>query len=148
MVNKKLEKRICFIKPGRTPREKNMWTSVKRLLVLALIINLVPGCTTLRPVPLEPANLRETVKPGDRIRVTTLEGQTKEFTVEEVTRDTLKGTKDQVAVSDLTLVEKKESSPGKTAAVAVGVTVAVLLGLVLAAALQGPTMSSWNSTGG
>jgi hypothetical protein len=88
------------------------------------------GCTSLQPVSFEPEVLRREiaagniVRRGDRVRVTTTAGETREFKVDLVTGDALVGKDIQVPISDIASIETREYSPGRTGAFVGGATVA------------------------
>lgn len=103
---------------------------VRKLLILALIVIVASGCTTMRPVMPEPRASEETLKPGDNVRVFTRDGRVLDFKVKEVTEQRISGEKEEVPFSEIGHIERREFSPWKTTGLAVGglvVAFAVLL---------------------
>lgn len=96
------------------------------------------GCTSLQPVSFEPEVLRREIAAGnivhrgDRIRVTTTAGETRDFKVDLATGDTLVGKDIQVPISDIAAIEIREYSPGRTGAFVGGATLASALLLTVA----------------
>jgi hypothetical protein len=86
-----------------------------RLSVLMLCCVLA-ACTTLRPiasgVPIEV---------GDRVVVTTRDGGRLAFEVTAVDTETIRGADASVARGDITTLERREFSAGRTAGAALGV---------------------------
>ena len=89
-----------------------------RVVVLILCLSLVTGCTTLQPVvlPAEPQDILTQIKPGDMVRLATRDGRVRELTVKEATGQQLVGEQERVALTDITAIERREFSVGKTAA--------------------------------
>jgi hypothetical protein len=78
--------------------------------------------------------LAETIQTGDSVRITTRNGAILELVVQDLKDDQVIGEHEKVAVRDIAIIEKRESSPGRTAGlVAIGVTatLVVLLAAVL-----------------
>lgn len=92
-----------------------------RIVCAVTLLAAIGGCTTLRPVDLEIAQLREeirvgnVVRPGERIRVTTESGDVREFRLEAVHNDSLVGDGVTVPIGEITALEAREHSAGKTA---------------------------------
>lgn len=86
-----------------------------RVVAVVICLSLATGCTTLHPVvPAEPRNVLAEIKPGDRVRVITRQGQEVEFFVKEATEQQLVGESERVAITDLTSIERRDFSVGKT----------------------------------
>lgn len=112
---------------------------LRRLLVSILCINLT-ACTTLRGVPdWQPsaASASSTslsgLKPGDRIVVTTAGNQSTKLVFVSLTTDSLEGRVGknkplvQIPRDQILLVERREFSMAKTAGLAAGVLLALLV---------------------
>ena len=103
-----------------------------RSVVIVLCISLATGCTTLRPLPTgEPQAIREQIRPGDGVIVTTRDGTQQEITVKEVTSEQLVGESTRVGFSDIISVERREFSTWKTVGLTVGVVAVTLMGLII-----------------
>ena len=86
-----------------------------RALVLILCMSLVSGCTTLKPVNLaEPQSIRSQIKPGDELQLTTRDGKVRELRLNEMTEKQLVGENEKLNISDITEIERREISTGKT----------------------------------
>jgi hypothetical protein len=102
------------------------------LVVLAMAVSCA-GCTTLRPVPGTPEELRtrinsgELLKPGDRVIIVTKDQNTHRFVVTGVAAGVIAGRTDSVPVAEVAALEKPGPDAGKTAELVGG----ILLGLVL-----------------
>ena len=91
------------------------------LSVLGLVL-LMSGCTTFRPVvgTQEEVQRRildgEVLAAGDRVRLTTADGQVREIRVESVTLDsgTISGGGDAVPIRNVVALEQRVRAPGKT----------------------------------
>jgi hypothetical protein len=112
---------------------------MKEITVLCLVVFMIGGCTTLRPVPNVPSDLSQhysdggVLRPGDQVVVKTVGGATHSFRVSSVRDGVIYGDHDSVPFSEIASVERRESSPGKTT-----LLVVVILGVVgaLAAAIN------------
>jgi hypothetical protein len=94
------------------------------------------GCTTLRPIEGSPADLRERInsgellKPGDRVLVVTTDQKTHRFTVKSVGADRIDGPSESIPVEQISAVEKREFSRGKSIALVGGLLGGAALGLI------------------
>jgi hypothetical protein len=105
-----------------------------RSLISSLLIigASASGCTTMRPITPTPTAIEETVRPGDKVRVTTRDNRELEFEVQEITENRLVGEQVKVTFSDIGNIERKESNPVKTTGLVVGVLAGmILLGLAI-----------------
>jgi len=93
----------------------------KKTLALLLIACSLSGCTTWRPVPSEPKSISTVLRPGDELRLTTRDSRVRELTVREITGLSISGEQEQVPLSDIARMERREFSPGKTAGLVGGV---------------------------
>ena len=86
-----------------------------RVLVFALALLLVSGCTTMERVEYSPEELRdavragEVVQPGDRVAVTTVSGGELVLVVTEVDDEVIGGTEEEVPIDALVAPEKRET---------------------------------------
>jgi hypothetical protein len=86
------------------------------------LVLLISGCTTFRPVVGTEEELQgrllggELLAAGDRVRLTTADGQVHEIRVESVTLDTgtISGGDDAVAISNVVALEQRVRAPAKT----------------------------------
>ena len=97
------------------------------------------GCTTLQPLAINPSNLSNSLKPGDRVQIVTTRGEQMQFKVESVDENGLQGAGKRVAFSDIQSIDRKETDTMRTAWVVIGVVAA---GAIAAAAGGGGSGSS------
>ncbi len=86
-------------------------------LILILIFILASGCaTTMRPIPIDATSVKNNLRTGDEVRVTTKEGQVLELKVREVTGDKIVGEKEkkEVPFSNIEKIERREIDWKKT----------------------------------
>ncbi|HTG80370.1 MAG TPA: hypothetical protein VL949_00375 [Geobacteraceae bacterium] len=103
-----------------------------RFVSLFLCLSLATGCTTLNPlVPAEPQAIMAQVKPGDEVRLTTRDGRVRELTVQEATGQQLVGEQERVTLSDITMIERREFSTGKTVGLVCGIIGVVVLAFAI-----------------
>ena len=99
-----------------------------RGVVFVLCMSLATGCTTLKPLaPAEPESILAQIKPGDTVRLTTRDGRVRDFTVKEATIQHLVGENERVNLSDISDMERREFSTGKTVAIVVGTVVLAIV---------------------
>jgi hypothetical protein len=98
-----------------------------RSLVFILCISLSTGCTTLKPlgVSAAPQSILTQIKPGDNVRLTTRDGKVREFKLKEATAHQLVGEDEEVNLSDITDIERREFSAWKTTFLVVGTVILV-----------------------
>src|SRR5450755_2575998 len=95
------------------------------------------GCTTLRPIEGNPANLRqrinsgELLKTGDRVLVVTTDQKTHRFTVRSVGADRIDGPSESIPIEQISALEKRQFSRGKTIALIGGLLGGAALGLIV-----------------
>jgi hypothetical protein len=111
---------------------------VTRILVTVLTVVCLVGCTTLQPLPdTQPATIRESVKPGDRVELERMDGTRQSFKVESVGADALTGTHDgkryTVAFADIRSIGER----AMTTRAKVWTTVGVLGAAAAAIAIAG-----------
>jgi hypothetical protein len=100
---------------------------------VAVLLALAVGCKSWHDVPLNEIATR--IKPGDRVRTTTVDGEKVVFEVVHQTPHSLTGADYSVSVGDLVQVERREFSFLKTgAAVGVGFVILVFATAVISAA--------------
>lgn len=99
-----------------------------RIIVFILCISLATGCTTFTPLAsTAPESIIAKVKTGDTVRLTTRDGRTRDFMVKEATGEYLAGENERVKLSEITGIERREHSIGKSTALVVGTIVLTLL---------------------
>lgn len=112
---------------------------MKAFMLFCLIVCMVGGCTTLQPVANAPGDLSQhfgdggVLKPGDRVVVTTTSGAKHRFRVRSVHDGVIYGDHDSVPFSEVSTVQRRETSAPKTTILVIGI-----LGVVgvLAAAIN------------
>ena len=103
---------------------------VQQLLAACVVLSMA-GCTTLQPLAVDPSQLASTLKPGDKVEVTTASGQQLQFKVDSVDASGLRGGGQQLAYADIQSIDRKEVDTGRTMWVVLGIVAA---GAVAAAA--------------
>jgi hypothetical protein len=99
-----------------------------RILIFILCISLATGCTTLKSLePVESQAVLSHIKPGDTLRLTTRDGKVREFILKEATDRELVGESERVNLSDITDLERREFSTGKTVGLVVGTIVTIAI---------------------
>jgi hypothetical protein len=92
---------------------------MKCISVWMLVICLV-GCTTLRPVAGNSADLQqriasgELLKRGDHVIVVKADGSTHEFKVASVNAITIDGDQESIPIDQVASIQKRELNVGKT----------------------------------
>jgi hypothetical protein len=100
----------------------------RRILIFILCISLATGCTTLKSLePVESQAVLSNIKPGDTLRLTTRDGKVREFILKEATDRELVGESERVNLSDITDLERREFSTGKTVGLVVGTIVTIAI---------------------
>jgi hypothetical protein len=91
-----------------------------------ILLVICAGCTTLRPIEANPADLRqrinsgELLKPGDRVVLVTTDQKKHRFTVKSVGAGLIDGPSGAIPVEEISSVEKRQFSRGKTIALVGG----------------------------
>lgn len=99
---------------------------MKAPAAIAILASLMGGCTSLTPVDEPPEAVREQVragkicKPGERVLVTTENGETHEFKVVEVTPNAVRGSTENVPIDQIVSVKLRRSNPARTVLAVVG----------------------------
>jgi hypothetical protein len=112
-----------------------------KILIALLLLALLGGCTTLRPVDMPPDQLQHLIvsegllAPGDRVRLVTTDDREYRFRVVEidVERGLIIAKDASVPIEDVVAVETREFSKGKTAALTGGALAAWVIILILVA---------------
>lgn len=105
---------------------------MKIIVCLTIIAFIFSGCTTLRPIELSQSMAQQQIssrgllKPGDRVEITTNDGKHYEFKVASVADGYIKGKDIEIPIKDVSLVEKRMTSIGKTAALIGGALLIIL----------------------
>jgi hypothetical protein len=109
---------------------------MRGVIILCLIV-ISGGCTTLQTIEGSPTELRqhigsgERLKPGDRILVVTIDGETHQLPVTGVDAGVIEGKPESVPIGQLVFLEKRQVSPGKNLALVGGLAAAALLGVAI-----------------
>jgi len=97
-----------------------------------MIILMVTGCTTLKPVELSPDQLQdrlpagEIIQVGDSVVLTTADGNQHKFKVTSITNNYVAGKNVEVSIADIVAVGKRETSTVKTLLLVGGSVLALL----------------------
>ena len=103
---------------------------------------MLAGCTSLQQVPGEPADLRAQIRAGtlveagDRISVTTVEGERFAFEVTAITRAAIVGEGIEVPIDRIVVLRTERLDAGRTAGAAGGAIVAAYVAAAVAAFLS------------
>jgi hypothetical protein len=86
------------------------------------------------------------IKLGDEVRLTTRDGKALQFTLREATDKQLVGENERVNLSDITDIERREFSTGKTVGLIGGIIGVVLIIVIISAASnsKGSAAGGWN----
>jgi hypothetical protein len=79
------------------------------------------ACTTLQPLESDPAALQQMLHPGDKVEITTAEGQSLHFKLASVDAAGLHGDGHDVPYADIRSVDREETAGGRTALLVLGV---------------------------
>jgi hypothetical protein len=117
-----------------TPRRQGLLIGAAPL---AAVLIGCAGCTTLRPIEGSPADLRlhinsgELLKKGDRVQIVTTDQTTHRFTVKSVGSGRIDGASESIPVEQISALEKRQFSRGKTIALVGGLLGGAALGLIV-----------------
>ena len=101
---------------------------MRRVLVAVLVLTLAPGCTSLHSVNREPANPFAAIRVGEVVKVHTGDGRQDQFKVARISAVEIVGTDGQTyQASEITRLQRRTFSGGKTAALGTGVGLGLLL---------------------
>ena len=93
-----------------------------RGVAVLLLASFVVACTTTRTIDVgTPSAFAEEVHPGDRVAITTRDGQELAFEVVRVEEDALVGATERVQRDEIAKLEVTRLSPARTAGLAAGV---------------------------
>ena len=104
-----------------------------KLISTLIVILIITGCTSMKPVELSPEQLQdrisagELVNEGDKVKIVTTEGKSHQFVVTDINDTTIVGDNIEVPIVDIIALRTKEFSGGKTAGLAGGTVVLILL---------------------
>ncbi|WP_317929804.1 hypothetical protein [Halioxenophilus sp. WMMB6] len=97
-----------------------------KYLVLAFLLLLNCGCTSLKPVELTPEQLQEKIvaddliKPGDKIKAVTADGERHTFVVTAIEDNQVLGKDVSIPIDEIIALETVSFSGGKTSALVGG----------------------------
>jgi hypothetical protein len=109
---------------------------IRGALLTSVLVSCA-GCTTLRPIEGNPAELRrrissgELLKTGDRILVVTTDQKEHRFTVRSVGASLIDGPSESIPIEQIFALEKRQFSRGKTIALVGGLLGGAALGLIV-----------------
>jgi hypothetical protein len=105
--------------------------------LLTAVLASSAGCTTLSAIEDSPADLRqrinsgELLKAGDRVRVFTTDQREHRFTVKSVGAGRIEGSSESIPVEQISGLQRRQFSRGKTIALVGGLVGGVALGLLV-----------------
>jgi hypothetical protein len=103
-----------------------------KIISTLIVILMVTGCTTLKPVELSPDQLQdrlpagEIIQVGDSVVLTTADGNQHKFKVTSITNNYVAGKNVEVSIADIVAVGKRETSMVKTYLLVGGSVLALL----------------------
>jgi hypothetical protein len=106
-----------------------------RLVSTLIAIILVTGCTSMKPIELSPDQLQnrisagELIHEGDTVRIITAEGKKHKLEVGAIADGRIIGDGIEVPIVDITAIEIKEPSEGKSTGLFIGSMGLILVGL-------------------
>ena len=104
---------------------------------LTTVLASCAGCTTLRPIEGNPADLRqrissgELLKAGDRVLIVTTDQKEHRFTVKSVGAGLIDGPAESIPIEQISALEKRQFSRGKSIALVGGLLGGAALGLIV-----------------
>lgn len=115
----------------RSRRDPGTRGTLLRTVAFALFVFLLGGCTSLQPVDLSSREIHEKVRageiaqPGERISVTTEDGNTHAFEVSEVSDRAIRGGNSNVSIDTIVTMRTKQTDTTKSVLAVAGGVVAV-----------------------
>ena len=112
-----------------------------KFISVSLVILLMSGCSTVKPVEMTPEQVQqkisagELIAVGDKVKVATTDDEVYDFKVTAVTNQQILGDEIKIPIDKVVAIETKRFSAGKTAALAGGTV--VLWAIIVAVALGG-----------
>ena len=105
---------------------------ITRIFWLVFIVIYLAGCTTMVPA-VSPVRQQgdSGVQTGDRVAIFLRSGQTREFSVQQVTPEQICGKHECVRVEEIVSVNRQEVSALKTLGLVCGIALIVAFGLAL-----------------
>jgi hypothetical protein len=94
---------------------------MKTIAFFTIIVFILSGCTTLRPIELSRSQVQEgishgdLVHAGDNVKIITNDGKQHQFKVISVSDGYVKGEAVEIPIKDIDLIEKRRVSIGRTA---------------------------------
>jgi hypothetical protein len=82
------------------------------------------GCMAMKPLSVDPAQLRGTLKRGDHVEVVTRSGQQLQFAIDSVDENGLQGGGQRVAYNDVSSISRNQIAVGRTTLIVLGVVAA------------------------
>lgn len=132
-----------------------MMISFRNFTALIVILSMAfsnLACTTMKSIPwTESTHIASQIKPGDKIKYRTVDGEISQLKVTSVNDEMIKGTNrgldKTVMIADLTSIEKIEINAGKTTLLVLGIVagVAIVLAIAAIAAASSMDYSDWES---
>lgn len=111
-----------------------------KLISTLIVILILTGCTSMKPVELPPDQLQnrisagEIINEGDKVRVVTVDGKKQKFEVTAITDKSIVGNDIEIPIVDIVAVETNQYSDVKSGTLMLGSFAVVIVGLLAAAA--------------
>ncbi len=118
-----------------------------KLCSIFLVMFLVVGCSTMKPIDMPPEQVQQKISAGevlgvgDAVKLTTKDNEVHEFKVTSLTDKQVLGENIEIAIDDIVAIETKQFSAGRTAAAAAAAGGTVLLWIIVGALLFGGTLA-------
>jgi hypothetical protein len=113
---------------------------MKRFSLIVVLI-ICTGCTTLRPIDGNPAELQQRIysgdllKPGDRVVIVASDGKAHRFAIKSIYAGLIQGRSESVPIDQVVSLQQRQFSRAKTAALVIGIGLACsVIGLAAYAA--------------
>ncbi len=104
-----------------------------KITSVLLILFILSGCTSLKPIELPPHELQaiiveeNVIQVGDKVKLITSDGTHHEFTIESISPNVIKGENILVLVKDIIAIETRKFSGGKTSLLVGGSFLTILI---------------------
>lgn len=113
---------------------------MKRFSLIVVLI-ICTGCTTLRPIDGNPAELRQRIysgdllKTGDRVVIVASDGRSHRFAIKSIDAGVIRGRSESIRIEQVVSLQRRQFSRAKTTALVIGIGLACsVIGLAAYAA--------------
>ena len=112
-----------------------------------LVLFLVGGCSTMKPIDMSPEEVQEKISAGevlgvgDDVKLTTRDNAVHEFKVTSITDEQVLGDNIEIPIDDIVGIETKQFSAGRTVGAAAAAGGTVLLWIIIGALAFGGSLA-------